>query len=60
MKEARGAASATWLLRNLPAERRRELRLRARRVARPAWLGSVRRTRPLSDVWGRLTLPRAA
>lgn len=53
MKEARGAASATWLLRNLPAERRRELRLRARRVARPAWLGSVRRTRPLSDVWGR-------
>ena len=29
------------------------MRRRLRRLTRPAWLGTVRRTRPLSDVWGR-------
>jgi SAM-dependent methyltransferase len=29
------------------------LRKRWRRLTRPAWLGTVRRTRPVSDVWGR-------
>jgi SAM-dependent methyltransferase len=29
------------------------MRKRLRRLTRPAWLGTVRRTRPLSDVWGR-------
>jgi len=26
---------------------------RLRRIRRPAWLGTIRRTRPLSDTWGR-------
>ena len=30
-----------------------ELRRRLRRLRRPAWLGTVRRTTPLSDHWGR-------
>jgi SAM-dependent methyltransferase len=34
-------------------ERRVRLRKRLRRLTRPAWLGSVRRTKPLSDVFGR-------
>jgi SAM-dependent methyltransferase len=34
-------------------ERRVRLRKRLRRITRPAWLGSVRRTKPLSDVFGR-------
>jgi SAM-dependent methyltransferase len=29
------------------------LRRRLRRLTRPAWLGTVRRTSPISDVWGR-------
>jgi SAM-dependent methyltransferase len=28
------------------------MRQRLRRFTRPAWLGTIRRTRPLSDVWG--------
>jgi SAM-dependent methyltransferase len=32
---------------------RARLRRRLRRLTRPAWLGTVRRTSPLSDVWGR-------
>lgn len=34
-------------------ELRVRLRKRLRRLTRPAWLGSVRRTEPLSDVFGR-------
>jgi SAM-dependent methyltransferase len=30
-----------------------DLRRRLRRARRPIWLGSLRRTRPVSDVWGR-------
>jgi SAM-dependent methyltransferase len=32
---------------------RARLRRRLRRLTRPAWLGTVRRTTPVSDVWGR-------
>ncbi len=35
-----------------PAERRARLRQKIRRLTRPAWLGTLRRTRPLSDDWG--------
>jgi SAM-dependent methyltransferase len=35
------------------AERRQRLRQRIRRLRRPALLGTIRRTTPLSDVWGR-------
>jgi SAM-dependent methyltransferase len=34
------------------SERRQELRRRLRRLRRPAWLGTLRRTTPLSDHWG--------
>jgi SAM-dependent methyltransferase len=34
-------------------ELRARLRKRLRRITRPALLGTVRRTKPLSDVWGR-------
>jgi SAM-dependent methyltransferase len=37
----------------VPSDLRVRLRKRLRRLTRPAWLGTVRRTRPLSDVWGR-------
>jgi len=37
---------------SISSERRRWLRQRLLRVARPAWLG-VRRAKPLSDAWGR-------
>jgi SAM-dependent methyltransferase len=37
----------------LSEEDRLRLHRRLRRVTRPAWLGTIRRTRPLSDVWGR-------
>jgi SAM-dependent methyltransferase len=33
-------------------ERRQQLRRRLRRLRRPAWLGTLRRTTPLSDNWG--------
>ena len=33
-------------------ERRQELRRRLRRLRHPAWLGTLRRTKPLSDHWG--------
>lgn len=36
----------------IPAERRTRVRQRLRRLARPAWLGTIRRTTPLSDSWG--------
>src|SRR6266508_3982008 len=36
------------LLQNISLERRRHLR----RLSRPAWLGTLRRTTPLSDEWG--------
>lgn len=42
----------TGLGRTLPAERRKRLRRYVRRLMRPAWLGTLRRTRPLSDHWG--------
>ena len=35
------------------AEPHPDLRRRLRRLCRPAWLGTVRRTTPLSDHWGR-------
>jgi SAM-dependent methyltransferase len=35
------------------SQHRARLRRRLRRLTRPAWLGTVRRTTPLSDVWGR-------
>ena len=35
------------------AELRARLRKRLRRLTRPAWLWSLRRSKPLSDVWGR-------
>jgi len=34
-------------------ERRRRLRQRVHRFSRPAWLGTIRRTTPLSEAWGR-------
>ena len=36
----------------VPEETRRRLRQRLRRYARPAWLGTMRRTTPLSEGWG--------
>lgn len=42
----------TALAARLPAERRRLLRQRLRRLARPAWLGTLRRVTPLSNQWG--------
>lgn len=36
----------------LPADQRRRLQQRVRRLRRPAWLGTLRRTAPLSDQWG--------
>jgi SAM-dependent methyltransferase len=49
-RRVRGLATALWHL--LPPERRLEARLRLRRLRRPAVLGTVRRTQPLSDSWG--------
>src|SRR5215207_2233107 len=34
-------------------ERRQRLRQRMHRLSRPAWLGTIRRTTPLSEAWGR-------
>lgn len=39
-------------LRRLPEERREPARRRLRRLARPAFLGTIRRTEPLSRRWG--------
>ena len=36
----------------LPPEQLLRLQQRARRLLRPAWLGTLRRTAPLSDQWG--------
>jgi SAM-dependent methyltransferase len=36
----------------LSDERRQKFRRRLRRLRRPAWLGTIRRTTPLSDAWG--------
>src|SRR3954451_1583936 len=41
------------LLQRLPPERRAEAESRLRRLRKPAILGTLRRTRPLSDSWGR-------
>lgn len=35
------------------ADNRQRLRQRLRRLSRPAWLGTIRRTTPLSNAWGR-------
>lgn len=35
------------------SEARLQLAWRLRRIRRPAWLGTIRRTKPLSDTWGR-------
>jgi SAM-dependent methyltransferase len=35
-----------------PFDQRHPLRQRLRRMTRPAWLGSIRRTTPLSPIWG--------
>ena len=40
------------LAEKIPPEQRNALQRRLRRLVRPAWLGTIRRTRPLSDVWG--------
>lgn len=37
----------------LAPEQLRRLRQRRRRLTRPAWLGTIRRTGPISDEWGR-------
>jgi SAM-dependent methyltransferase len=36
----------------MPEEKGRHLRRRFRRLTHPAWLGTIRRTTPVSDVWG--------
>jgi len=36
----------------IPLERRRQLHRRLRRLSRPGWLGTLRRTVPLSNEWG--------
>jgi SAM-dependent methyltransferase len=40
------------ILTRLPAERRERMLWRLQRIARPARLGTLRRTTPLSDLWG--------
>lgn len=40
------------LLKNIPPEHRKPLSQRFRRLSRPAWLGTLRRTTPLSDSFG--------
>jgi SAM-dependent methyltransferase len=35
------------------SQQEQRARRRLRRLTRPAWLGTIRRTTPLSDVWGR-------
>lgn len=40
------------LLERLPDERRLRLQRRWRRTIHPAWMGTLRRTTPLSDAWG--------
>src|SRR5438445_8355244 len=40
------------LRRRIAPESRERLRQRQRRLSRPAWLGTLRRTTPLSDWWG--------
>ncbi len=50
---ARGLGSLARRLAGLVSrERRASLRRRLRRLRRPAWLGTLRRTRPLSEGWG--------
>jgi SAM-dependent methyltransferase len=46
------ARAASRAVERLPAERREPARRRLRRLARPAFLGTVRRTEPLSRRWG--------
>jgi SAM-dependent methyltransferase len=41
------------LVERIPSERRERIRKRLRRLRRPAWFGTLRRTTPLSEVWGR-------
>ncbi len=36
----------------IPPEQRQRLRQRLRRLSHPAWLGTIGRTKPLSDSWG--------
>lgn len=40
------------LWRRLPWKQRVRLRQQLRRITRPAWIGTLRRTTPLSDEWG--------
>lgn len=44
--------SAVLARSGLSDEQRHRLRQRLRRLRRPAWLGTIRRTTPLSDSWG--------
>ena len=52
MSEARPTRLARALWRTLPEETRAYAGSRLRRRIRPAWLGTLRRTTPLSDRWG--------
>jgi SAM-dependent methyltransferase len=44
---------AAYLEQHMPADQYRRLLQRARRLTHPAWLGTLRRTAPLSQSWGR-------
>src|SRR5262245_40963976 len=48
----RAAIVMTSPLRLLPPTLRTQVRRRLVRLARPAWLGTLHRTTPLSDHWG--------
>jgi SAM-dependent methyltransferase len=43
---------AKWLREIIPVERRLRIKRRLRRIRRPAWMGTLRRTDPISDYWG--------
>jgi SAM-dependent methyltransferase len=45
--------SALLTYERISDERRTRLRQRVHRLSRPAWLGTIRRTAPLSEAWGR-------
>lgn len=52
MKNCLPSRLVTNLRAKVPADQRRRLLRRFRRLSRPAWLGTIRRTTPLSDDWG--------
>jgi SAM-dependent methyltransferase len=41
-----------WLREIIPVERQLAIKRRWRRIRRPAWMGTLRRTDPISDYWG--------